>query len=138
MNSEQFIGYANDRDITLSITPEFDLKITAKKNTLTPVVIDYLKQRKAQVVDKLCDYEFQKEIFRIIYPDDIAFVVKQVRYANGRERLEIVRRYIKEFDAGYRAESNPVKKQNAGRYRANVWIREANFKQLTTEDICND
>lgn len=36
--------------------------------------------------------------------------------------LEILRRYLEEFDAGYRDEENPVKKRNAGSFRANTWL----------------
>lgn len=137
-NPEQLIGYAKVRGIALSITPDFDLKITAKMGALTPKVVNYLKQCKEQVVDKLCDYEFQNEVFRV-YPDDVPFVVKQVRYVSGRKRLEIVRSYLGEFDAGYKAEANPVKKRNAGRQRANDWIREEKFNYSTiTEEKCNE
>jgi len=139
MNPEQLIGYAKVRGIALSVTPDFDLKIMAKMGALTPKVVNYLKQRKEQVVDKLCDYEFQNEVFRIFSPDDVAFVVKQVRHVTGRDRLEIVRRYLEEFGAGYRAEANPVKKRNAGRQRANDWIREEKFNYPTIiEEKCNE
>ncbi len=127
MNPGQLISHAEDRGIELSITPDFALKVISKKDVLTQEAIDYLKNNKDSIVDQLCNYEFQAEVFRIIYPDDIAFVVKQVRHVFGRNRLDIVRRYLEEFDAGYKAEQNPVKKRNAARYRANVWIREEKF-----------
>jgi len=127
MNPGQLISHAEDRGIELSITPEFALKVISKKDVLTQEAIDYLKNNKDSIVDQLCNYEFQAEVFRIIYPDDIAFVVKQVRHVFGRKRLDIVRRYLEEFDAGYEAEPNPVKKRNAARYRANAWIKEEKF-----------
>ncbi len=65
---------------------------------------------------------------RIIFPDDIAFVVKQVRYLCGRDRLRAVRKYLEEFDTAFAAEANLAKKRNAGRYRANTWLRQERGK----------
>ena len=122
MNPEQLITHAKDRGIGLSVTTGFDLKVSAENGMLTTEVVDFLKENKDPIVDQLCDYEFQGEIFRIINPDDIGLVVKAVKTISGRNRLLIVRRYNREFDQGYEAEPNPVKKRNAGRYRANTWL----------------
>ena len=127
MDSEHFISYAKDRSVELSLTSDLDLNVSAPKGFLTQEIVIFLKNYKDPVVDQLCKYEFQNEIFRIIFPDDIGFVVSRVRYVSGRKRLEIVRSYLKEFDVGYKAEPNPVKKRNAGRQRANAWIREEKF-----------
>ena len=122
MNPEQLIGHAKDRGIKLKLTPEYELKVSSKKDVLTQEVVDFLKKYKDSIVDQLCNYEFQAEVFRIIYPDDIGLVVKAVKTISGRNRLEVLKRYLREFDQGYEAESNPVKKRNAGSYRANTWL----------------
>jgi len=124
MNTEQLISHAKDRGIELSVTPDFELSVSANSRILSLEAVDFLRQNKDPIVDKLCDFQFQAEVFRIIYPDDIAFVVKQVRNVFGRKRLDIVRRYLEEFDAGYKAEPNPVKKRNAARCRANKWLMD--------------
>ena len=124
MNPGQLISHAKDRGIELSVTTGFELKVSAKNGALTTEVVDFLKKNKDSIVDQLCAYEFQAEVFRIIYPDDIGLVVKAVKTISGRNRLLIVRRYIREFDQGYEAESNPVKKRNAGSYRANTWLQK--------------
>ena len=134
MTPERLIGHAKDRGIELSVTPDFELSVSAYSRILTMEAVDFLRQNKEPIVDKLCDFQFQAEVFRIMYPDDIAFVVKQVRHVFGRKRLDIVRSYLEEFDAGYEAEPNPVKKRNAARYRANAWIKEEKFNQPTTTD----
>ncbi len=125
MNPEQLISHAKDRGIELSVTPDYDLKVSTRKELMTQEAIKFLKENKNSIVDQLCNYEFQNEIFRIISPDDIAFVVKAVNTISGRNRLEVLKRYLREFDQGYEAELNPVKKRNAGSYRANTWLRES-------------
>ena len=126
MDPGQLISYAKDRGVELSLAPDFELNVSAPKGLLTQEVVSFLKENKKFVVDQLCNYKFQNYVFRIIFPDDVASVVKQVRYLGGQKRLEIVRRYLEEFDAGYSAEPNPVKKRNAGRYRANTWLHTLN------------
>jgi hypothetical protein len=124
MEIDKLIGYAQDRGIELSITPDLRLEVEAPKGMLTPEVIRYLRGSRPALIDKLCDYQFQEEVMRIIFPDDVAFVVKQVRYLSGQERLKVVKSYLEEFDAGFKNETNPARKRNAGGYRANVWLRE--------------
>ena len=41
--------------------------------------------------------------------------------------------YLKEFDAGFVAEENPARKRNAGRRRANTWLREK-LENETSDD----
>ncbi|TDJ28411.1 MAG: hypothetical protein E2O57_04470 [Gammaproteobacteria bacterium] len=122
MNPDQLISHAKDRGIELSVTSDYDLKASSNKDLLTQEAIDFLKINKESIVDQLCNYEFQAEVFRIINPDDIGLVVKAVKTISGRHRLEVLNHYLREFDQGYEAESNPVKKRNAGSYRANTWL----------------
>jgi len=104
MNPEQLISHAKDRGIELSVTPDFELSVSANSRILSLEAIKFLKRNKESIVDQLCNYEFQAEVFRIIYPDDIGLVVKAVKTISGRNRLLIVRRYTREFDQGYVAE----------------------------------
>ena len=122
MDPEQLISHAKDQGIELSLTSAFDMRVRSKNCMLTAEMVEYLKKNKNPIVDQLCDYEFQNEIFRIIYPDDIGLVVKSVKTISGRHRLLVVKRYLKKFDKGYQNEPNPVKKRNAGRCRANTWL----------------
>lgn len=87
MNPEQLIQHVKNRGIELSLTRDFDLRVSANKGILAPNIVAGLRENKWTIVGKLCDYEFQNEVFRVTHPDDIAFVVKKLRYANGRERF---------------------------------------------------
>jgi len=124
MNPGQLISHAKDRGIELSVTSDYDLKVSSNKDLLTQEAIKFLKRNKESIVDQLCNYEFQAEVFRIIYPDDVEFVVKTVKAISGRHRLEVLNHYLREFDQGYETEPNPVKKRNAGSYRANTWLQK--------------
>ena len=68
MKIETLIRYAQDRDIEMSITPDLRLEVEAPKGILTPEVISYLKGSRNALIAKLCDYQFQEEVMRIIFP----------------------------------------------------------------------
>ena len=124
MNCEQIIEAFQDRGIALSVTPEYKLLGEGKESVLNPDLVDYLKDHRDEIIDKLCVSEFQSEVFRIWFPDDIAFVIKRLQHTPTRDRLAIVRQYHLEFDLGYQTEPNISKKRNAGGFRANSWLRE--------------
>ena len=124
MNSEQIIEAFQDRGIALAVTPEYKLRVDGKESDLNPDLIAFLKGNRDAIIDKLCVYEFQSEVFRLWYPDDIAFVMKRLQHTPPRGRLAIVRQYHLEIDLGYQAEPNLIRKRNAGGFRANSWLRE--------------
>ena len=124
MNCEQVIEAVQDRGIALSVTPEYKLRVEGQESVLNPDLVAFLKDHRDEIIDNLCISEFQSELFRIWFPDDIAFVVKRLQYTPFRGRLAIVRQYHLEFDLGYQTEPNIVKKRNAGGFRANSWLRE--------------
>jgi hypothetical protein len=121
--AEDLLRYAGDKGIEIFLTPDLRLEVTAPKGALTPEALVYLKKSRPILVEQLCSYEFQDLVFRLIYADDIPWLVKQVQHIDSVERVKIIRRYLDEFDAGYKGEENPVKKRNAGRFRANTWLR---------------
>lgn len=42
----------------------------------------------------------------------------------GTKRLNIVNEYVEQWHLGKEAQSVEIKKENAGCYRANTWLRE--------------
>jgi len=122
--AEALLKYAGEKGIEIFLTPDLRLEVTAPKGALTPEALAYLKKSRPILVEQLCSYEFQDLVFRLIYSDDISWLVKQVQYIDSIERVKIIRHYLEEFDIAYKAEENPVKKRNAGRFRANTWLRE--------------
>ena len=56
--------------------------------------------------------------------DDRVFVRQKLIGTCGEKRLELVTQYFDEWRKGMEAEPVSYKKDNAGRYRANVWLRQ--------------
>ncbi len=111
------------------MTPDYQLRIVAVE--LEHELIEFLKSHRDEIVDRLCGEQFQLEVFRISLPDDIGFIVKQLQYASNRTRLAVVRRWHSEFAKAWQAEPNGIKKDNAGRFRANSWLREQDVENFT-------
>ena len=124
MEIHQIIEAIKSHNIDMTVTPTFDLRVSAKSEVLSSECLEFIKEHKLAIIDQICSYKSQEMIFRIPDPDDIEFVVKQVQHIFGRERLETVERYLEETEKGFETESNVIKKRNAGRRRANTWIKE--------------
>ena len=56
--------------------------------------------------------------------DDRVFVHQRLIGIYGKERFELVNQYFNEWQKGSDAQPEGHRKDNAGRYRANVWLRE--------------
>ena len=54
--------------------------------------------------------------------DDKEFVFKQLGRFPSKEWLPIFREYIEHWRSGVNEQPDENKKQNSGRYRANVWL----------------
>jgi hypothetical protein len=122
--AETLLKYASEKGIEIFLTPDLRLEIIAPKGVMSPEALDYIRGSRPILLEQLCSYEFQDLVFRLIYSDDISWLVKQLKDICSLERVKIIRRYLEEFDAAYKAEENPVKKRNAGRFKANTWLRE--------------
>jgi hypothetical protein len=59
-----------------------------------------------------------------VHRDDRSFVRQQLIGAYGTVRLKRVEEYMEQFRIGSESVDAPHKKSNAGRKRANTWIRE--------------
>ena len=56
--------------------------------------------------------------------DDREFVYRKLKGTYGEKRLDLVNQYFDEWRKGSDAETNVNKIENAGRYRANTWLRD--------------
>ena len=121
MNPAAIIDKVRADGIELEVTPDYQLRVVAAE--LKHDQIEFLKAHRDEIIDHLCSEQFQFEVFRITLPDDIGFIVKQLQYASNRTRLAVVRRWHSEFAKAWQAEPDGIKKDNAGRFRANTWLR---------------
>ena len=70
------------------------------------------------------DHEIaEHKIDQLNLRDDRAFVRQMLLGAYGKDRLTLVDRYFNEWRKGVESEPIEVKKENAGRWLANTWLR---------------
>lgn len=82
-----------------------------------------------QVESLLESLEKSEELIRTIkHRDDRKFVYECLSGVPGDDRITLVNQYLVQFQQGSEAEPGPIKSENAGRYRANTWLRERNEK----------
>jgi hypothetical protein len=68
---------------------------------------------------EIAEHKISNEVHR----DDRSFVRQQLIGAYGAERLSRVDEYLKQVKIGAESVDEPHKKSNAGRRRANTWLR---------------
>ena len=56
--------------------------------------------------------------------DDREFVYRRLKGTRGEKRLTLVNQYFDEWQQGSDAQPEEHRKENAGRYRANTWLRD--------------
>jgi hypothetical protein len=102
-----------------------------------PDQIDNLDQSEVGIEVPFTDHEIAEHLINTeVHRDDRAFVRQQLLGAYGAERLSRVDDYLKQFKIGAESVGESYKKSNAGRGRANTWLRQGRgkgkFCQLTT------
>ena len=71
------------------------------------------------------DHEIaEHKISTEVYRDDRSFVRQQLIGKYGAVRLARVDEYLEQFKIGAESVKEPHKKSNAGRFRANTWLRQ--------------
>ncbi len=77
---------------------------------------------------KTTDHEMAEHLINSLeLHDDRVFVRQCLIGIYGSDRLAVVQEYFNQWYVGSSSEPISRKKDNAGRYRANVWIREEKF-----------
>ena len=73
---------------------------------------------------EIAEHKIDTEVHR----DDRPYVRQQLLGAYGAERLSRVDAYLEQFRIGAESVTEPHKKSNAGRRRANTWLRQERQK----------
>ncbi len=68
------------------------------------------------------DYAASKGL--VLLRDDLNFIRGRLQNTPKEQRIAILRRYVDEWCIGVIECENAVKKANAGRFRANTYLRE--------------
>jgi hypothetical protein len=75
------------------------------------------------------DHEIaEHKINELTLRDDCVFVRQMLLGAYGKDRLALVNLYFDEWRKGAESEPIEVKRENAGRRRANTWLRQERGK----------
>lgn len=59
-----------------------------------------------------------------LLPDDLRFIRKMIKNISKGSAAILMRKYVEFWIKGMDEESDIVKKQSKGRYKANSWLRE--------------
>lgn len=127
---------------TVSTPPTSENRDIGKLDSLKliygdPDQIDNLDQSEVGIEVPFTDHEIAEHLIDTeVHRDDRAFVRQQLLGAYGAERLSRVDDYLKQLKSGAESVGESYKKSNAGRGRANTWLRQGRgkdkFCQLTT------
>jgi hypothetical protein len=73
---------------------------------------------------EIAEHKISDEVHR----DDQSFVRQRLIGIYGAKRLELVDQYLRHFNEGSNSVEETHKKSNAGRFKANTWLREHSNK----------
>jgi hypothetical protein len=124
MNVAQLVETLDGIDVELSVTDKGRLKIVSKQEFISTPEFEQLKIHKDKVVNHLNHKQAELLVCSLKLHDDRVFIRQQLIGVYGSDRLAIVREYLNQWQLGSNSEPASHKKENVGRYRANVWLRE--------------
>jgi len=114
-------------DIDLNTDGE-SLSVTTTK-IMTDEQRQFIRSHKSQLITEIQEAQ-QKESESLICSlklrDDRSYVRQFLLGVYGSKRLAIVNEYLNQWQQAADAEPSEIKKQNAGRFKANTWLRERN------------
>ncbi len=85
---------------------------------------DNIKQSDDDIDIPFTDHDIAEHIISSeVHRDDRSFVRQQLIGSYGADRLKRVDGYLEQFRIGSESVQEPHKKSNAGRKRANTWLR---------------
>ena len=109
---------------TFSTPPTSNKQDIGKLDSLKLIYGD-LGQGEADIDVPFTDHEIAEHLINAeVHRDDRPFVRQQLIGAYGAERLKQVDSYLEQFSIGSASVTESYKKSNAGRLRANTWLRE--------------
>ena len=127
MNVARLLEILEGKQVELSVTDKGKLRIVSDQDFIHSSGFKKLQNHKAQVVNHLNHEQAERLVCSLTSHDDRVFIRQQLIGAYGSDRLVIIQEYFNQWYVGSSSEPISQKKENAGRYRANVWIREEKY-----------
>jgi len=124
--------YGEGGNISDSLEPRTDKTIKSPLGTpfvgfdgFTSRDIENIQASNEQDSLPFTDHELaEHQINGLRLRDDRVFVHQRLLGIYGKKRLELVNQYFDEWRKGSEAQPEGHRKENAGRYRANTWLRD--------------
>jgi 2,3-bisphosphoglycerate-independent phosphoglycerate mutase len=111
--------------VNLDVTDNGKLRVVSSQDFITTSEFEQLKNSKTEVVSYLNHQKAESLVSCFKQRADRVFVRNCLVEINGNERLEVVNKYLEQWQQGSDGEPISFKKDNAGRYQANTWLRKS-------------
>lgn len=125
MSTAHLLESLNQMGVNLDVTDKGKLRIVSSQNFTTTPEFEQLKNSKAEVVSHLKLQKVESLISSLKLREDRVFVHRFLTEIYGTERLEVMNKYLEQWQQGSDGEPISFKKDNAGRYQANTWLRKS-------------
>jgi len=120
--------YGDSDNISDSLGPRTDVTDNppfVSEVSSTSRDIENIQASNEQDSTSLTDHELaEHQINGLRLRDDRVFVHQRLIGIYGKKRLDLVNQYFDEWQKGSNAQPEGHRKENAGRYRANTWLRD--------------
>ena len=125
MSTAQLLESLSELGVNLDVTDNGKLRIVSSQDFINTPEFERLKNSKAEVVSHLNHQKAESLVRTLKLREDRIFVHKCLIGIYGTKRLEVVNKYLEQFQQGSDGEPIIIKKGNAGRYHANSWLRKS-------------
>ena len=127
MSTAHLVESVGEMGVCLDVTDKGKLRIVSNQDFVSTPEFEQLKQYKSEIVSYLNQQKAERLVSSLELHDDRVFIHQCLIGIYGTKRLDVVNKYLEQWRLGVEAEPVGIKQDNAGRYRANVWMREKKF-----------
>jgi len=124
MNTTHLIESLGEMGVNLDVTDMGKLRIVSNQDFVFTPEFEQLKNYQAEVVSHLNQQKAENLVSGLALHDDRVFVHQCLIGIYGTKRLEVANKYLEQWQQGSDAEPIFFKKDNAGRFQANTWLRK--------------
>jgi hypothetical protein len=125
MSTAHLVESVGEMGVCLDVTDNGKLRIESNQDFVSTPEFDQLKQYKSEIVSYLNQQEAERLVSSLELHDDRVFIHQCLIGIYGTNRLDTVNKYLEQWQQGSSAEPINIKKDNAGRNRANTWLRKS-------------
>ncbi len=125
MSTAHLVESVGEMGVCLDVTDKGKLRIVSNQDFVSTPEFEQLKQYKSEIVSYLNQQKAERLVSSLALHDDRVFVHQCLIGVYGAKRLDIVNKYLEQWQQGSDTEPINIKKGNAGRHQANTWLRRS-------------